>query len=205
MVSNAMFSSWPERALVAGVKMGSGRRSLSRRPGGQRDAADHAVLAVVLPAGAGEVAARDAFEVDHFGAPHQHGASLELIAKRVELGGVIADVGGDEVIGDDGLEQVEPENRERGEHAALVGNGCGEDVVEGRKAVGGDDDQEIAGGVDVANLAAGVALNAGQAGLEDGLQSLQLARRARHVRDACGDQAVSFAALQEVARGASAS
>ena len=33
-VRSQMFSSWPESALVAGVKIGSGSRSDSRRPAG---------------------------------------------------------------------------------------------------------------------------------------------------------------------------
>ena len=57
-----MLMSWPVSALVAGVKIGSGRRSDSRSPAGSVHAADAAGLLVFLPARARQVAARDAFD-----------------------------------------------------------------------------------------------------------------------------------------------
>ena len=63
------------------------------------------------------------------------------------------------MVGDGVLEEVEPEERELGEDASLVGDAGGEDVIEGGDAVGGDE-EEVGGGVraegiDVADLAAG--------------------------------------------------
>ena len=83
--SSEMFSSWPVSALVEGVKIGSGRRSESRKPGGSANAADLAGPVVVLQAGAGEEAARDAFHRKHLRFPDQHRAAFELITKRLQL------------------------------------------------------------------------------------------------------------------------
>mgnify|MGYP003577241374 CR=1 FL=1 len=48
----------------------------------------------------------------------------------------------------------EPEGRQLIEHAALVGDARPEHVVKGRDAIGGDQDQRVAGGVHVSYLAA---------------------------------------------------
>ena len=77
---------------------------------------------------------------------------------------------GQEVVRDRVLEQVEPEERELGEDAALVGDAGGEDVVEGGDAVGGDEEKlVVAEVVDVAHLAAGGERKIAEAGLEKGL------------------------------------
>ncbi len=58
----------------------------------------------------------------------------------------IADVGSEEVVvkaGEFPGEEIEPEVRELGEDAALVGNGGGHDDVEGGDAIGGDDQQLV--------------------------------------------------------------
>ena len=60
--ASLMLMSWPLSAFVAGVKIGSGSRSDSRRPGGQRHAAHAAGLLVFLPARAREVAAGHALD-----------------------------------------------------------------------------------------------------------------------------------------------
>jgi len=68
-------------------------------------------------------------------------------------------------------QKIEPEKRHLRQHAAFVRNACGQDVIERRDAVGGDDQQAgggfgsfrvlgrpswpCAGFIDVANLAAG--------------------------------------------------
>ncbi len=76
--SNEMFSSWPVCALVAGVKIGSGSASLSRRPGGSGMPHTAPVCLIILPAGAGQISARDALHLEHLGALHPHGAAFEF-------------------------------------------------------------------------------------------------------------------------------
>ena len=61
-----MFSSWPLSALVAGVKIGSGKRLLSVRPAGKLDAADGAALLVFLPARTGQITAHHALDRHDF-------------------------------------------------------------------------------------------------------------------------------------------
>jgi hypothetical protein len=62
---------------------------------------------------------------------------------------------------------AEPEIRHGGQHRALAGNRIGQDHVEGREAIGGDDQQLVlADGIDVAHLAAPQQRQAGDAGLE---------------------------------------
>ena len=51
-------------------------------------------------------------------------------------------------------EEVEPEQRQGREDAALVGDAGRQHPVEGADAVGGDDDEPVAEVVDVADLAA---------------------------------------------------
>ncbi len=65
---------------------------------------------------------------------------------------------------------VEPEIRDAVEDAPLPGIGVRQDHVEGRQAIGGDDQQAVVvDGVDIANLAAVDAFKAGQPGfMHDG-------------------------------------
>ena len=60
--ASVMLMSWPLCALVAGVKIGCGRRSDSRSPAGSRDAAHLAGGEVVLPRRSRQIAARDALD-----------------------------------------------------------------------------------------------------------------------------------------------
>ena len=79
---------------------------------------------------------------------------------RGELAGEI--LRGDHVMRNDVRELLEPEKRKLRQHAALIGNRRGENDVEGREPVGGDDQQAIAELVDVANLAAAAKLQSGK-------------------------------------------
>ena len=45
------------------------------------------------------------------------------------------------MVGHDAVQLIEPEERELREHFAFVGDGRGQDHVEGREAVGGHDQQ----------------------------------------------------------------
>ena len=136
-----MFSSWPDCALVAGVKIGSGRRSGLGEAGGEPVAADLARGPVVLPAGAREVAAHHALD-------RQHGeaAALRRAPVRPER---------EEVVRADRAGAGEPERGEAGQHTPLVGDLGGQHDVERGDAVGGHEQQAVvAEGVQLAHLAA---------------------------------------------------
>ena len=76
-----MFSSCaPMAALVDGVKIGCGNCCASFNPGGQRNAADHSRLLIVLPARAGDVAAHDRFDRQRLELPHHQRAAFDLVA-----------------------------------------------------------------------------------------------------------------------------
>ena len=162
---------------MADVVLGGGRKD---RPGqpvglaqarGQRDAADAAGLLVVLPAGAGEIAADDTLDGKHAGSPDDHASAGELGKIRVKGSGKAGGVGGEDVVGGEVTEQVEPEERELGEDPALVGDAAAEDVIEGGDAVGGDEEQVGLGRrserIDVADLAAGEQGKSAEMGLEE--------------------------------------
>ena len=137
-----MFSSWPVWALVAGVKIGSGQALGLREALGKPVAADLAGGEVVLPPGAGQVAADDAFDREHLEPP--------------ALGRAPVLAQGDQVVRDDRFGLREPEGREPGEDAALVGDLRRQHDVEGRDAVAGHEEQAlVVEGVDLADLAAG--------------------------------------------------
>ena len=73
MPSKSMFwSCSPSGALVAGVKIGSARRSLSLQALGQPDAADVAGRLVLLPARAGQEATHDGLDRDDLGRLADH-------------------------------------------------------------------------------------------------------------------------------------
>ena len=133
---------------------------------GQRDAGDLAGGLVFLPGGAGDVAAHHALDREHFGALHQHGASTQLVGVFADRGRILVDIGGDQMVGDEVGEVIEPEQGNLAEHASLVGDAGGQNVVEGRDAVGGDKKQLlVADGIDVPHFAAGVKLEIGEVSL----------------------------------------
>src|SRR6266540_1972325 len=109
-----------------------------------------AVVLVVLPPGAGDVAADDALDIDAFRFADEHRAADHLAG---ELDGDARNIGRiddlKEVIGHDIAGQLEPEGGELREDEALIGDADGEDDVEGGNAVGGDDEEVVAEVVDV--------------------------------------------------------
>ncbi len=131
-----MFSSWPVCALVAGVKIGSGSASLSRSPGGKLDAAHRARLLIFFPAGARQIAARHAFDVEHIRALHPHRAAFEF-------GREARHIRAEQMIGHGVAQQIEPEKAHLRQHAPFFGDAGGQDVIEGRNAVGGDNQQPL--------------------------------------------------------------
>ena len=135
--------------------------------GRQLDAADRAGLLVVLPSGPGEIAAHDALYGKHLRSLDEHAATGELTEIRLQVAGKLGGVCGDEMVRDDGLEEVEPEEGELGKDLSLVGYSAAQNMVEGGDAVAGDEEELIVGeGVDVANLAAGCEGKIAEIGLE---------------------------------------
>lgn len=141
------------------------------------DPADFSVTAVVLPTRPRDIAAGDAFDIDHPGAMNQHRTAFELIAIRMEFARVVGRIGGDEMIRDYVAQQVQPEDGELCEHSALIGNRRGQDVVEGGETVCRNDDKVVASGVDIADFAAGDSLDSGEIGFKDGSQYIVVSRR----------------------------
>ena len=73
----------------------------------------------------------------------------------MQVAGELRGVRGDEMVGDDIFEEVEPEERELGEDLAFIGDSAAQDVVEGGDAVGRDEEKTIAGeSIDIADFAA---------------------------------------------------
>ena len=126
---------------------------------GQLDAAHGALLLVLLQAAAGKVAAHDALDGEHLGLLHQHEAAAQVVGVGLELLGQVGHVGADQVVADDVLELLEPEQRDLREHCALVRDLVLQDVIERRDAVGGHHQQLVAQVVDVAHLALCVRLD----------------------------------------------
>ena len=87
-----------------------------------------------------------------------------MIAKRLEGSGEGVDIGGNQVVGDGIAQQIEPEERHLREHAALAGYALGQNAVECRDTIRGDNEQIPADAVDIADLTAGHPRNAGQVG-----------------------------------------
>ena len=80
---------------------------------------------------------------------------------------ILLDLGRGQMIGDDSLEEVEPEEGELRQHASLLGNPCGQHVIEGRDAVCGDKEQLVIAGLeDIAHLAAGMEFEFWDRGLQ---------------------------------------
>lgn len=131
------------------------------------DSADGLGLLVLFPSGAGEVSSGDALDGDDGGFFDEHGAARELIGEGLEVGGVLGDVGGEEVVLELGAEHLEPEETEGGEEFSFVGDGVGHDAVVGADAVGGDDEEGISEVVDIADFA--TSDREGQRALEEGV------------------------------------
>ena len=142
---------------MAGLRLGGGRedrfgqRVAFTQTFGQWNAADSASLQVLLPSGAGEIASRDALDLDHLGAAHPHGPAFELLRKP-------GHVGAQEMIGHDVAQEIQPEQRHPREDASFLGDSGGENVVERRNPVRSDDQQPIAVLVDIAHFAAAAEL-----------------------------------------------
>ena len=156
-----MFSSWPLAAFVEGVKSVSGQRRGLLQALGQHLAADGAIRLVLLPAGAGEVAAHDALHRQRLRLSHDHGAAGERLREGRERGREAARIERDEVIRDR-RKALEPKGGERVQDGAFARDGVGQDAVEGRNAIGRDEQEVLAEIEDFADLAAGEFADSGE-------------------------------------------
>ena len=123
-----MFTSWPEAAFVAGVTIGSGSRLDSTRAAGSacpqtarwRDSPSSRIRTDSRERPLPPAASR--------------GVGTRASGRRR---------GAEQVVRDDLAGQPEPERRQAGEDAALVGDLGRKDDVEGRDPVGGDEQQPL--------------------------------------------------------------
>ena len=143
--------------MVAKLRLGGGSVDRLRQlvgflqPLGQRDAADGAVFLVAGPAAAGDIAADDAFDGQHFQlfAHHALALVLGLAEKLRHIGGIHRK----HVVGQNILRQIEPELGHLGQHLALVHHGVVQDHIKAADAVGGDHDEAVTIVVNFADLA----------------------------------------------------
>jgi hypothetical protein len=139
-----MLSSCPVSAFVVGVKIGSGRRSRAR-----------------------QVPAHHALDGKRLRLDHDHRAVGQLVRVRPQPLRIARDVALAHVVRHRVLQQVEPEQRELRQHAALARDGGGQHYVERAQAIGGDDQQLVAEVVHVADLSPAPQRGVGQPRLED--------------------------------------
>src|SRR5262249_1101870 len=118
----------------------------------QGDAADGSIALVLFPAGADEIAADDTLDRHDRGLANEHAAAVEGVLLGGEGGGHRGDVDAEEVVRD--AQVIEPEPRQAGEDAALVGDAGRQHPVAGADPVAGDDDEAVAEVIDVAHLPA---------------------------------------------------
>ena len=121
---------------------------------------------IFLPARSRQIAASDAFDVDHLGPPHKHRAAFELIRERLQLRRIFIDIGGDQMIRNQGPKPLQPEQGHLIQYSALVWDSGGKNIVESGDPVCGDDQQIVADPVNIPHLAAADPLQAGQISVE---------------------------------------
>ena len=143
-----------ERQVVTAVGLRGGREDRLGQPLGLAQTRRHRVpehrsgALVVGPRGTEEESARDALEAHRLRGLHQHRATGDVGPGGLrEVGGVRRH----EVVRDDAGGLVEPERRQCGEHAALVGDEVVEHDVEHRDAVGRDHEHAVV--IDLVELA----------------------------------------------------
>jgi len=123
---------------------------------GQLVPADRAGFEILLPAGTGQVSAHHAFGIHSAGFARQSDAAGELLAEAAAGGEAVADLGEIrryEVVGKERGRLAEPEGADLSQDSALAGDGRGQDLVEGREAVRGHDEQALSDVVDGAGFA----------------------------------------------------
>ena len=116
---------------------------------------DASGLAVIRPGRSGQIASRDALDVDALRLSHQKAAPEQLgrarEAERFELRRVFDK--GDEVVRHNVARLLEPEGRKAAENGALVRDAGRQDDVEGGDTVSRDHEEIVAEVVHVPHLA----------------------------------------------------
>jgi len=110
-----------------------------------------------------------------------------LSDKGLQVRRVVADVGGDDVIGNELAEVIEPEERELGKDAPFVRDPGAEHVVKGGDSIGGDEEKVgrriLRERIDVANLATRGDRKVTEIGGEQGRAGGGLGHLVRHQDD----------------------
>jgi hypothetical protein len=134
---------------------------------GQRQAADSAAAAIVVPPRADQITAHHRFDRQRTQALHDHRAAFQQ-PRLGRVGDRAAERQVGQVIGYDVRGAREPELRDLVQHAALARYRIGQHDIECRQPIGGDDQHMIViQRVQVAHLAAMQARQAGQFGVVD--------------------------------------
>ncbi len=120
--------------------------------GRQPDTADLTRQQVVLPGRPRQVAASHALDRQRLGPSHQHRTAREQLAGLARFCRKLGRIGRHHVVCDDRTRPVEPERGDLRQDLPLVGDAGSEHVVEGRNAIGCDDEELVAEIVDVADL-----------------------------------------------------
>lgn len=98
----------------------------------------------------------------------QHAAPFQLLTVGVGRGREVTDLGCDNMVRYDIGHPVEPEDRDLVEDLAFLGDPFVHNNVEGRKTIGGYEQQVLAQVVDVTHLAAVNQVQRGHIGFENG-------------------------------------
>ena len=100
-------------------------------------------------------------------ARHDHRTSAQLVGVLLQWRRILADVGGQKMVGNKVAKKFKPEERNLRQHPALVRDAGSQHVIECGDAIGGHKQQPICiQGVDVADFSAGVQFQFGEVGLQ---------------------------------------
>ena len=92
---------------------------------------------IFLPGRAREVATNHALDRHHVSTDHQHRTSSELVGVLARRCGIVLNLRGHQMIGDNIFQEVEPKKRNLGQHAPLVRYPRGQHVIERGNSIGG--------------------------------------------------------------------
>src|SRR6266446_1373971 len=143
-------------------------------------AANFAGLLIVLPTRARKIAPYDTLNRKDVGAPHQHRTAAQFVFMPPNHLGHLIDISGKQMMRNYLCELCEPEARKRSKHFPFSFDRGGEYAVEGRDAVGSNDQQaSVVDFIDIANFAPANKFEIGELGFNywgDGGHLLRLFR-----------------------------
>ncbi len=166
--ASVMLMSWPLWALVAGVKIGAGRREDSVRPRGSGMPQMPPVCRVVLPGRPGQISAGDALDRQRIGFSDEHRSAGQRGRLRPSLSGEVGGAGRDHVVFGDRAQAIEPERGDLRQDLSLVWNPGRKDVVERRDPIGRDNQELVAEVENIADLSLSIGCTPGECRLENG-------------------------------------